>query len=303
MFKTIKAYLGVKEVGGIANPPPINVLSGDWTQWLPSHEPQKYKFDTDECSQLSGISCIETYCNWLKATNQWPKDALDWFTANGYFDASGSFAFSEMFTGILDGTSINGNIAQNFWKCIQQYGLLPRADLCYTLARSQQFNTQQEQDNDYYSPKNITPAMRAKALQSLTYFGIGWGWVGDSNRSLGFSTYQNALKTAPVQLIIPIPNPTELWNQVYVPYTGGTALQHCVCLYKVDLNQVDPFLIFDQYEPYEKQLPISYFMGTALQGIIVPKVETEKAVIVPTTQGNSFWPQWITFIIEHIKWW
>jgi hypothetical protein len=276
--------IDIREVGGIPTPPPIILPSGDWTPHLSGYETQLLKFETNECSQISVMKCIAAYCNYLKATNQWSPAALDFWNGNGYIQSDGLFYFSEEFTAILDGTTINGNIAQNAWKCVQEYGLLPRSMLQMTLADSQQYNSEIEQDAAYYSRSRITPAMYTLASASLKFFDLWWGWVGDGTTAISLSTFQTALKTAPIQIVIPIPSPVSLWNQKNIPYTGGTDLAHCDSLYSTVMTSTYPSSIDDTYEPRLKYLADEYYIPIALQGIIIPKTPTAGGVITIPTQ-------------------
>ena len=262
----IKFYIEAKDnVWGVDNPPPIILPSGDWTAWLPTFEPQSFQGkDSNECSQLSAINALETFMNWLAKTGQMTAIALNWFTSNGYLDANGSFAFSEDFTGILDGTSINGNIAQNAWKCFQQWGILPRSMLNWSDEQASQYPDQASMDLAYYSHSRITPAMDALALESKKYINIAWGWIGDGNTPISQSVLSAGLQTSPLQYVIPIPSPVSLWNQILIPYTGGTNLAHCVTGYKTDYISSYFYYIIDQYEPYQKQLASNYDIPIAI---------------------------------------
>jgi hypothetical protein len=84
----------------------------DYTTYLQSYEPQSFNYkDTDECSVLGGfVSPLEIYFNWKKATNQIPQPFLNFLMSNGYWNGT-SFAFSERYFGIKDGTTINDNLA------------------------------------------------------------------------------------------------------------------------------------------------------------------------------------------------
>lgn len=233
--------------------PTVNVPSGNWLAWLPTNEPQKFKFDSDECSQLSAINICETQCNWLKYNNKFSQEALDFFNSNGYIDSNGSFAFSERFIGILSGTSINGNTITAFWDTVRKNGLLPRNDLNYTLAQSQQFLTQEAMCGDYYDKGYITQAMKDKALKSLSYIQVQYEWVSD---------IVTALKQAPIQIGIPVC--VDNWNQTNVPFCPSTVPAHCVEVYADNIG----FYIRDQYAPYNKVLDKSYFIPQIIMGVI-----------------------------------
>lgn len=282
------------EVGGIPNPPPIILPSGNWTLHLSSYETQLLKFETNECSQISVMKCLATYCNYLKATNQWSPAALDFWNSNGYIQADGLFYFSEEFTAILDGTTINGNIAQNAWKCVQRYGLLPRSMLQMTVADSQQYNSEEEQDAAYYNVSRVTPAMYALGEASLKFFVLWWGWVGDGTTAISLETFNTALQTAPIQIIIPIPTPVSLWNQTNVPYTGGTSLEHCDSFYATVMTSTYPISIDDTYQPHLKYLAENYYIPIALQGIIIPKTPIADGVVTaPSKTWLDEFKEWI----------
>lgn len=265
----IKTLIDKREnVWGINNPPPINFPVGfDFTPHLPTFEPQSFQGkDTNECSQLSAINSLATFMNWLKNTGQMTAVSLNWFITNGYIDANGSFAFSEDFTGILDGTSINGNIAQNAWKCFQKYGLLPRSQLNWSLEQAAQYPDQTSMDLAYYSPARITPAMLALAQASKQYFSVSWGWIANGTVDAGLQSLTKGLQTSPLQYVIPVPNPVSDWNTENIVYTGGVNLEHCVMGYAINQTPLEPFPygIFDQYLPNEKKLEDNYYIPVSI---------------------------------------
>lgn len=268
-INTISSFFSKKNSFGAPVLPPVNLLSGDWTAYLPSPEPQRWIYDTDECSQLGGfINPLETYFNWLKSTNQLSPAFLDFCTKNGYFDSNGSFSFSERFTAILDGTSINGNMVQNAWACFQRYGVIPRSMLNWTLNEAQQYPNQALMDTSYYNPAAVTQPMIDLGAQFLSYVKfIAWGWVGgvgDGSTDIPVANLATGLQTSPCAIVVPVPNPVTDWNQVNIPYTGGTTLNHAVMLYKVDQTNPYPLYFMDQYAPYQKQLQEGYYVPVAI---------------------------------------
>ena len=267
IIKEIEIWISKKDnVYGTFNPPPINLPIADWSEWLPTFEPQSFSGkDSDECSQLSAVNALETFMNWLAKTGKMTAVALNWFTQNGYIDSNGSFAFSEDFTGILDGTSINGNLAQNAWKCFQKYGVLPRSQLNWSLEQASQYPDQASMDLAYYSTTRITPAMLNLAAESLKYMNVSWGWIGDGNTPISRLTLSQGLQTSPLQYVIPIPSPVSDWNTTDIVYTGGTTLSHCVTGYNIVEGTFDfPIDITDQYIPFEKKLQSNYFIPIAI---------------------------------------
>lgn len=269
---------------------PINIADGNWKQYLPPYLGQLLKWDTNGCTHISSIYyCLSAYANYLLATNQWPQAALDFFNANGYI-VNGSFEFSWEYNACLDGTSINGNIAQNAWKSVAQYGLIPLSMLQMNLEESLQFPTQEAQDAAYYAPSRVTLDMHALGAASLKFFTLAWRWVGDGTVNIPLQTLQNALQTSPVQIVIPIPSPVELWNEQNVPYTGGTELAHCDCMYCAP----NTLSICDSYIPEDKSLVAGYFCPIALQGILIP---TDFPASIPITS-----PPFVSWYEKLIQW-
>lgn len=249
------------KIGGITVFPPIVNPFFDWTVDLPTYEPQRFIYDLNECSQLGGfITPLETYFNRLKRLGLLSQSFLDFCTANGYFDSNEKFSFSERFTGILDGTSINGNTMQSAWLCGQRFGILPRSKLNWTLADAAQFPNQALMDTSYYNPAVITQDMIDLAAAFKTFANVSWGWCADGTTGMTLEQLTNALKTSPIALAGPVPSPVELWNQVNVPYTSNSDIVHCFCGYKIDSTQINPVYIADQYQPWLKQLAINYYL-------------------------------------------
>ncbi len=265
-------------VRGINSPivPVINIASGDWSDFLPTNEPQKYAYDTDECTQLSGINSIETQFNWLYKTGKMSAECYDWFKNNGYIDANGNFAFSERFSGIKSGTTINGNSPWAFWLALKANGVLPRADLNYTLAQSQQFVTQEAMCADYYNPAAITQAMTDKALASRQWFLPMFEWLGiEFNSQTPSDAIDTALKQAPVHIAVPVCIPG--WNNINIPFCAGQEANHAIMVYKD--NQDGTRNIRDHYVPYDKALSKGYYIPQAILGVItlIPPIPTPPA--------------------------
>lgn len=246
------------------------VLNADWTAWLPSYEPQKFKFDTNECSQLSGINDVATQCNYLKANGKFSEVALKWFTDNGYFDENGSFAFSERYSGILSGTTINGNSPITFWKTATDYGLLPRKDLNFSMDESSIYTTQAEMCTAYYDPKVITAEMYAKAKKALNYITIQYQWIGKVPNTVSpDSEIKDALKQSPVQICTAACMAT--WNTGVVQYCGRTNIDHATMIYK--MGDDNTHYIRDHYNPANKTLSPDYLIALATQGVVTAAPE------------------------------
>jgi hypothetical protein len=253
--------------------PIVNIPSGDWSGFLPTAEPQRYKFDTNECTQLSGIHVVETQLNWLNKTGQLSAQALNFFTTNGYIDSTGSFALSERFTAIDSGTNENGGSPWWFWQTISKHGILPRADLHYTLAQSEAFSTEADMCRDYYNPSVISQAMRNKAIQSLEYIAFQYEWLGGSSFSsvTPLAMMKSALQQAPLHIGVPVCE--DVWNLAnpnlsVVPFCGKDTADHCIMMYRIEGN--GNFDILDHYPLYFKSLSSGYFIPQVILGIVTP---------------------------------
>ena len=246
--------------------------NGDWTSYLPGREPQKYKFDTNECVTLSLMNVLEIQFNYLAQKGLFSPEAMDYFRTAGYFDANNSFAFSERFSAILNGTTIGGNSHQVVWNSLLKVGLLPRQNLDYSLDQSNQFGTQQDMCNDYYNPAVVTQEMKDKALKILDYVDIKWEWVAIGAFSQT-PTQQlvTALRQSPVHVGTPV-CPT--WNSGNVLTCPSFDVQHATTVYgrMLDGRWED----FDHYNPYTKTFAADYTIPYAVKGVV-----TIKAPIVP----------------------
>lgn len=238
--------------------------TGDWSKWLPSREPQRYKFDTNECSTISATKCLEIQFNFFLKTRRFSTEFIQWLTNNGYIDENGNINFSERFSGIMAGTSINGNSQSYVWESIRKVGLLPQRDLSYSLEESQKFLTQYDMGEDYYNPVKVTEAMKAKAKLIFRYITIQYEWVwANSKASCPRELIRTALKQAPVQIGAPAcPD----WNTGNVHSCGKTAAEHATTIY--DMQSDNSLNDFDHYNPYLKVLSPDYFIPYAIKAVV-----------------------------------
>lgn len=244
--------------------------SGDWTKWLPTKERQKFKFDTNECSTISATKCLEIQFNFLR--NDFTIEALKWFNDNGYIDENGNFNFSERFSGIMAGTSINGNSQNVVWESIRNVGLLPQKDLNYSLEISNQFDTPMDMCKDYYDKAAITQEMKDKALKVLDWVLIQYEWVASGNPNPG--GIKKALKQAPVQIGTPVcPD----WNTGRVHDCGSRDIAHATTIYGVDYASRG-WKDFDHYNPFEKTLSDDYYIPYAVKAVVTIQSTPVKTV-------------------------
>jgi len=253
------------------------VPSGDWTQYLPTYEPQKYFFDTNDCWCLSGINSVDTQLNFLNQSGAFTEAQMTWFKTNGYIDSSGSFATSERFIEILSGVQGNGNSEWVFWQLASTNGLIPRSMLEYTLTQADNFSTQEAFYADYFNPAAITPAMTALGKEFLTYVNLAYEWVqSDPNSPVNAATLAECLQQAPQQIGTPVCIPG--WNQIDVPVCPSIEIVHATLCYKYD----GTYHIRDQYQPDNKDLAVGYMVTLVVNGVVtaVP-VAPQPSVPVP----------------------
>jgi len=280
-------------VKGITSTIPYLVrnATGDWRPYLPTYRQQKYgSWETNDCWCLAGINDIATQCNFLKAMGNFPQASLDWFKANGYFDETGSFAFSERFIAIISGVRDEGNDQIELWRLARLNGLLPRADLTYTVAQAAQFGSQEAFAADYFNPAAIKPAMRQKALDCLKYLNIAYEWVGKEGTMPPVTQMRATALHSPLQIGIPVC--METYNSGNVQYCGETMPGHSVLNSFIETNGI--YDIRDQYHPEDKTLSADYFIPMVTHGVITPilpppYVPPTTAIPYPTSVWTQVW--------------
>lgn len=280
-------------VKGVSSPIPylVRLDTGNWYPYLSQKQSQKYaNWETNDCWCLSGINDLETQCNFLKSKGQFPQEALDFFTSNGYFDANGLFDFSERFIGIISGAKDNGNDPIELWRLSRLNGVLPRSDLAYTDALGAQFGSQTAFANDYYNPACISTAMRQKALQSLMYIDIAYEWLGEEWVQPDIIDMQATLYQSPLHICIPVNMAT--WNSGHVIYDGSKDVQHAVLNYFIETDGTYDFR--DQYNPYDKTLSPDYYIPLVIHGVVTPILQPPFVPPVTAQQyPQTIWSKYV----------
>lgn len=275
-------------VKGVSSTIPYVVRNetGDWTQYLPLYEGQKYRFDCNGCWAFSGAHSVETQLNFLWKTGRLPQPAIDWFIANGYI-VNGSFEVSWRFIYAVSGVQGNGNNQFNFWQLASQYGLPPRSVFDYTLEQSEAFNTPEAQNADIGSTTGITQGIYQTALQFLSYVAVAYEWVGQEGVMPPQTDINACYLQSPLQFGIAV-NDSE-WNQVNVPaYSGPVA--HAVLGYKFTSDASEP--VFDDYQPNPKVLMKGYDIPLITNGVISPILTTATIPTVnpyPQSTWDKVW--------------
>lgn len=249
----------------------------DWSKFLPVAEDQKYIFDENDCMSFSSTHVIETFLNYMKTQGLLPQNFLDFCTQNGYFDSTGSFAFSVRFNGIMNGTDPNkGADFEQVWDGIANYGMIPKSMLSFSMAQAQLDHGQLAEWADYYNKADVTQAMKDLANKFNQFISINYKWILSQGFLNGLwnsitgqnqtSILQNALAISPVHIAL-YPCPT--WNTGAVKWCGNNTPSHGVELFKA--NSDSSMSIFDQYSPYVKILGLGYVIPYAVVPIITFK--------------------------------
>lgn len=254
----------------------VNMPDGNWSKYLGFKENQKFfLWDTDECCTLSQMNVLEIIFNWLRATGQFSTEALAYFQSAGYIDETGSFAFSERFSAIMNGTTINGNSHYVVWNAVRQFGLLPRRDLNYTVDRAQSFGSQEAMCNDYYDKSVVTSDMKVKAVNIFKYVDIQWEWVAIGQfDATPAAALLAGLKQSPLHIGTPVcPD----WNDGDVQTCSSQLVQHATTLYGRQSN--GKWNIMDHYNPFLKTFDADYCIPYAVKAVVTPKVAPTPAPV------------------------
>jgi len=267
----------------------VRVESGNWNypiSYFGHYQNQKWgQWDSNSCWCLSAVNCVEDQLEWLNKQGMFTTEAMEFFIKYGYIDADGDFSLSERFIEVLGGYKSAGANQMEAWKFFQMYGMIPRDMLTYTVEQSNKFADRKSFDADYFNPLVVTREMRLLGQQFLKHVNIARQWIGTNWETPDIQVLQAALKQAPVQIGIPVPN---YWNQTLIIWDGTTSrADHAVQLYGIDAQ--GRYLIFDQYKPNLKTLSANYFIPIVCQGIVSAVPAVAKNPVVQDTLVNKIW--------------
>lgn len=267
------------------NPIPyvIRIINGIWKSWFSPYTQQKYfLWDTDDCWDDTACSQLQAQLNYLKGTGQLSPQAINWYQTNGYLDSTGCFKISPRFIGILSGRKDQGYDGYLFCQLVAgegyEYGFLPLSDLDYSDFQASQWINQAEFVADYFNPSAITPAMKAKARQALSWVNIQYQRIGKIGEKVDWQVLVAAQCQAPLMLGIPIPTPPESWNTVNVPMTTNTGDSHFVAV--ENFNDDKSISIHDNYNPPDKILPPGYPIEEVVQMVVTAKTQAAPVLVI-----------------------
>lgn len=262
---------------------------GDWSPYFGQYESQRHDdIDTNCCWAFAGNECMEDSLEFLWKTNRMSQANKDWFQANGYIDSDGDFYLSRRFIPTLSGVTNTGNDQSEFWRLTRIYGAIPDKLLPYT------------NNQEYFDKSKITPAMYALGKEFLKRISIQYQEGGKRFARKDITFLKRLLLQGELQIGIPIPVMSYLWNAEKVDWDGGTQAAHSLALYKID-EGVDgkdeyPYYIYDQYSPMLKRLSRDYFIPIVTQLLLteIPQVAPTPVIIssplpVKLSLGAQIW--------------
>ena len=223
---------------------PINV-SKDWSQDIPSGEPQKLNgLETFSCVSQAHSNVVETIINYYIRNSMLPAKTLRFLNENGYIGADGKLNLSDRFLAKMSGTTKAGNYITTVSDTLRRQGALPEND--WAFGKSKRWD-------EYY--KTIPQELVNKAKTFNDYFEIHSDYVSlswDAKGALG--AIKAHLAHTPLLIAVPICSP---WNtDKPVRVCGKTKSEHAVVVYNLD----DYIRVLDSYDPYTKRLPTNYYI-------------------------------------------
>lgn len=239
----------------------VRNIKGDWSPYFGVYESQRHDdLDSNCCWSFAGNEVAEDQLEFLWKTNQFSEEDKKWFFENGYIDADGDFYLSRRFIPTLSGVKRNGNDQAEAWRLTQKYGAIPNSRLPY------------QNNETYFDPFFITQELKDLGQQFLKRVNIAYKEVGTRFKGYDIKQLSAELKQSELQIGIPVPVLTYLWNATKVDWDGGKQAAHSVALYKIDeiTDPEYPYYIFDQYEPHLKQLSADYYIPICTKAVVTP---------------------------------
>lgn len=231
-------------LGGVE---PVINPSGDWTPWKPSDEQQKKQlFDSNGCALFGTGHALVTLAK-FHGFNDFPTDV------------------SERYMGVVSGTTPKGTdphlVAENIRK---PYGLVPASLLPWSDDLDTYF--------EYYAPNPMESSILSWGASFLNKFEVNHRWVFPFGSSYTpkqkAELLEQALKVGTVCVSLDGAYRTRKGRLAKTP---GTKDNHWAQL-------VRPGVIFDQYEPFEKELEKNYDHSAAKVYFITRKPVANKNI-------------------------
>lgn len=228
---------------------------GNWWEFLPSNEEQKFTFfDTYGCVSYGCLNSVEIQLKFLRQSGLIRGEDWQWLHDNGYFDENGNINFDDRALVVLSNTIPGvGNTYKNVWDAARKFGLWPQG--------STPFNPSFSSDR-YYDKSDFPVQSYELGKEFLKRFYIQYERVPSTVDYL-----KKGQKHAPVQIGIPICNG---YNTDKTVASCNLQAVHNVTLLNVDVSGA--YQIFDSYDPFNKTLAKTYRIDFAYKGVISPTI-------------------------------
>jgi len=244
----------------------IVVEDGDWSQWLPTGEKQKFaRVETMSCvSQATSNSIDCQITRMIKLGLIETEPLIHWLDANGNFNSS------DRFIAKMSGTTVNGNSLNNPSEAVRKFGVPPES----IWGASEDFTW-----NDYYRIPSKEAIDWGKRF--LEYFDVAYEWVtkeyvwGKGIKGLQITQAElvEQLKQAPI--IIGAATCAGWFNSDIIAACNLPA-NHGTMVYKSVIPEY--FGDFDSYEPWEKKINYWYKIPFAIKMIVTPREIIKKKI-------------------------
>lgn len=262
--------------------------SGDWEQYKPTDEWQRYfldtifGYDTFSCVTFSALRIVQIQLQFMLAKGLIPAAHLEKMLALGWLDSEGHFNFNEHFTAVMSGTTSAGNTLQAVWDSIRRDGILAQKHgPCVN-----DFTTR----DAWLDRSTITDEQKALAKQSLDLIAVAYEWAIIDLDAGAWGQFRYHLKQAPLHVAAPV---ALTWNRkdgLPVENDGDTRLSHATS--SIGISADDIYKQLDHYSPFVKYLAKDYFMPYALKAIVTLKdampVQPTPAKVVPPTINLAY---------------
>jgi hypothetical protein len=219
--------------------------------YLPTVESQRFHaFDPWWCVSASALNCLEYRFNYYLAENKIKPENKKWLLDNGYLDAEGKVNFDDWFLARVSNTVPGkGNSFFAVAEAIRKNGLTPQTSSPFDM------DYYHNSEKEYY--QNIPDRLYDLGQEFLKRFTLNYEIVYPSQ-------FYYALDYGPLQAGV------SAWLKKDNVYVSNGQIIHAVTLF----NNF-PYLVFDTYSPFVKQLADNYiFLNYAYSWYVTENANT-----------------------------
>lgn len=252
------------------------VPDGDWEKFASTHERQRVEgggYDTNSCVTFSAHNVLEMVMNRMYQAGEIPEDLMTDVQTLGYHTDDG-FNFSDWFTAVASGTTVNGNSLPTVWNAIRNMGTVPQRE-GYDIT---DFHTIDE----WLDPTRITTRHLELGAWLKNNFLIQWEWALLDEQG-AWDKIAHHLKHSPLHIATPT---CKGWNSPegeVVPNCGDAKRLNHATAY-IGQKKGEHHKILDHYVPFVKLLDWDYYIPYAIKVDVTvrPQGEPLEDVTLPT---------------------